>query len=131
MVTPAVSMISRRQADGDIASPGVFKDMDLVRVFVNEQVFAVDTQGSRIVSVVSRNAVTGRDTRFAAPVFVDCTGKAQLGLLAGASTVGGRESTATYGESLASEEADTMHHGHTVLFRTELAAEPVDFPPVP
>lgn len=131
MVTPAVSMISRRQADGDIASPGVFKDMDLVRVFVNEQVFAVDTQGSRIVSVVSRNAVTGRETRFAAPVFVDCTGKAQLGLLAGASTVGGRESTATYGESLAPEEADTMHHGHTVLFRTELAAEPVDFPPVP
>jgi hypothetical protein len=69
--------------------------------------------------------------RFSAPVFIDCSGKAILGLHSGAETLYGQESQAEYGESLAPAHADNMHHGHTVFFRTRMADSPVPFPQVP
>lgn len=130
-VTPVVAELSERQADGDIAAPKLFESMDCVQVFPNEQVFHVVKDGRKIQAVDSRNAVTGREHRFTAPLFIDCTGRAQLGVLAGAATMTGQESSFDFGESLAPGQADLMHHGNTVLFRTEQTGEPVDFPDVP
>ena len=57
-------------------------------------------------------------------IFIDCTGTAMLGLLAGAQTCYGQESQLDYGESLAPERRDDMHHGNTVFFRTRIAEAP-------
>ncbi|MDO4616663.1 MAG: MATE family efflux transporter [Lachnospiraceae bacterium] len=42
------------------------------------------------------------------------------------STMFGQESYSDYGEKLAPEYADDMHHGNTVLFRTEIKDNPVE-----
>ncbi|HEY4375889.1 MAG TPA: FAD-dependent oxidoreductase, partial [Acidimicrobiales bacterium] len=85
----------------------------------------------RIVSIDVREARSGRELRFAAPVFVDTTGTAILGLLAGAEILSGREAHDEYGEYYAPAERDEEHHGNTVFFRTAMAEEPSEFPEVP
>jgi hypothetical protein len=77
------------------------------------------------------NVMTGEMRRFRSRVFADCSGRASLGLLAGAETRFGRESRSEFGESLAPETADEMHHGNTVMFRTRMSDGPVPFPEVP
>jgi hypothetical protein len=94
-------------------------------------VYNTITADSSIVSVDARNARTGREIRLSAPVFIDCSGKAIIGLLSGAETLYGQESRAEYDESLAPVHGDNMHHGNTVFFRTRMMENPISFPDVP
>jgi hypothetical protein len=64
-------------------------------------------------------------------MFIDTTGTAMLGVLAGAETLFGREARSEFGEGYAPEVADDMHHGNTLFFRTRMADAPVLFPEVP
>jgi len=64
-------------------------------------------------------------------VFIDASGVAILGVLVGAETLFGREARSEFGEPYAPEEADRMHHGNTLFFRTGMADHPVPFPDVP
>ena len=57
--------------------------------------------------------------------------RAIVGVLAGAETRFGREGRGEFNESLAPEQADQMHHGNTVTFRTRMMDRPVPFPDVP
>ena len=66
-----------------------------------------------------------REIRLSASHFIDCTGTAILGILAGAPTMFGIESADEFGESHAPAERLDQHHGHTVFFRTRMADEPV------
>ena len=86
---------------------------------------------TRIISVDATNTSTNRELRFVAPCFIDCTGRAALGLLVGADCRMGRERRAEFNESLAPEKSDAMHHGSTLSFRTRMADRPVTFPEVP
>lgn len=63
-------------------------------VFLEHQIFDVARDGDRHVSVDARDARSGRETRFRGAMFIDCTGTAILGLLAGAETMFGYESRA-------------------------------------
>ncbi|MGU3502498.1 FAD-dependent oxidoreductase [Mycobacterium sp. C31M] len=54
-----------------------------------------------------------------------------VGLLAGARTLFGNESSAEYYEPSAPSEHLDQHHGHTVFFRTRESKEAVAFPDVP
>jgi hypothetical protein len=128
---PIVNALAERQEDGDIGAAKILAEMDNVDLFMEEEVFNVVMDGSRIAALDSRNARTDVEKRFRARVFVDGTGRAQLALLSGAATYGGEEAKSDYEESLAPEKADSMHHGNTVFFRTEEADGPVDFPEVP
>ena len=85
----------------------------------------------KIKDVIVRNVRNGQDNRLCAPVFADCSGVAVLAKLAGAPIRSGREARAEFGEGLAPETADAMHHGNTVFFRTRMADRPVDFPKIP
>ena len=80
----------------------------------NFRAVAVNMDGSRIASVVIRNIETGKELLLKAPVFADCTGDANLGFMAGADWMMGREGRDEYGESLAPEKADKLTMGSSV-----------------
>jgi hypothetical protein len=125
-----VKMLTERTPDGDIVAFQLLKDAG-VSVFLEHRVFDAVTDGARLVSIDIREARSGQESRLGAPMFIDCTGTAILGILTGAETMSGQESKAEFGEPLAPEERDDMHHGNTLFFRTRMASHPVDFPEVP
>jgi hypothetical protein len=128
---PLVSELSERGPDGDLHALTVLRAEPNATVFLEHHVYGVATQGKSIVSVEAREARSGRERRFRAPVFIDCTGTAILGLLAGAETLFGRESRAEFGEGLAPEEHLHEHHGNTVFFRTREGKGPCRSPACP
>jgi hypothetical protein len=126
-----VAELSQRTEDGDIVARQIIEAEPTASIFLERRVVAVQTDGDRIVSIDVREGRTGRETRFAAPVFIDTTGQAILGILAGAEILTGREGRDEYGEYYAPPERDEEHHGHTLFFRTKMADEPTPFPEVP
>jgi hypothetical protein len=126
-----VAELSARNPDGDIVARQVLEAEPNVSIFMEHRVYDMVTDGDRIVSIDVREARTGRERRFAAPIFIDTTGTAILGLLAGAEILTGREGQDEFGEHYAPAERDDEHHGHTLFFRTRMADEPKDFPDVP
>lgn len=126
-----VDVLSERQRDGDIAADQILHGLPGCDVYLSEHIFDVHCEENRIASIDTVNVKTSREHRFHAAEFIDCTGRAILGVLSGAATMEGQESRSDYHESLAPLKADTMHHGDTVLFRTKMEENPVDFPEVP
>lgn len=76
--------------------------------FPNERVMSAEKNGDVIAAVVSRNTLTGRETRFAGRYFADGTGDGWLGLFAGAEYMHGRESKDEYNEAPAPEQRDEI-----------------------
>ncbi|MCL2659875.1 MAG: FAD-dependent oxidoreductase [Acidobacteriaceae bacterium] len=119
------------------ANYGDEQKLDLVRaeknisLFLNTRLFSVEKQDGKIESVTAREILTGRDLRFRAPLFADCTGDATLGYLAGADFRYGRESRAQTGEPLAPEVADNFVNGASVMWYSEDAGKPSPFPETP
>jgi len=66
------------------------------------------TNAAKIRSVVARNMQDLTRTRFAAKIFIDCTGDSWLGYYAGAKYRYGREATWQHNESIAPELADML-----------------------
>jgi hypothetical protein len=126
-----VAELSARADDGDLVARQVLEAEPTVSIFLEHRVFAMATDGDRIVSIDVRESRTGHERRFAAPVFIDTTGTAILGLLAGAEILTGREGRDEFGEHYAPPTRDEEHHGHTLFFRTKLADGPRAFPDVP
>jgi len=123
--------LSVRTKDGDLAALALLEAEPKARVYLEHRIFDARTDGSRIVSVDAVSARGGQELRFNADMFIDSTGVALLGMLTGAETLFGREARSEYDEPYAPEEADDMHHGNTLFFRTHMAPEPVSFPEVP
>ena len=53
-----------------------------IRLFLNTHVWQVEKDGSRVVAVVAKDIRTGKELRFSARLFADCTGDGTLGFLA-------------------------------------------------
>lgn len=123
--------LSARTPDGDLAAFGLLQKEPTATVFLEHRIVAAKREGDRIVSVDAVQARGGHERRFRARVFIDASGVAQLGVLAGAETLFGREARSEFDEGYAPEVADDMHHGNTLFFRTRMADEPVPFPEVP
>lgn len=128
---PLILDLAERTAEGDLRAAELLAGEPHATIFLEHTVFDAATDGTSITSVDARDARSGWESRFRAPVFIDCTGKAVLGLLTGAETLFGQESRAEFGEGLAPENRVNAHHGHTVFFRTRMAESPVAFPDVP
>jgi len=111
--------------------PRPFADEKNLHTFFNMRAFAVQKAEDRIQAVDACDVSTGRETRFVAPVFVDCTGDGWIGFWADATCRHGREGYREFNESRAPNEPDRRTHGNTVCFATALADEPVTFPEVP
>jgi hypothetical protein len=126
-----VRELAERTPDGDIAARSILEAEPNVALHLERRVFALASDDARITSIDVRHARTGQETRFTAPLFIDCTGTAILGRLAGAETLTGQEGRAAFGEPTAPEVGDDMHHGNTLFFRTRMAEHAVGFPEVP
>ncbi len=126
-----VDELTKRQPDGDLSAREVLEAEPNVSLFLEHHAYAVVMDGRRIVAVDAHHTPSGVERRLRAPVYIDCTGRAAIGILAGAKTRFGREARSEFGETLAPKRADRMHHGNTVTFRTRMADRPAPFPDVP
>lgn len=123
--------LSQRAPDGDLLAFSLLRAEPTASVFLEHRIVGVTKEDSRIVTVDAVEARGGHERRFKASVFIDASGVAILGVLAGAETLFGREARSEFGESYAPAIADEMHHGNTLFFRTRMADRPVPFPEVP
>lgn len=110
---------------------GVVKAEPNIRLFLNTRAVGVEKHGNRITAVIAREVLTGRERRYSAPLFADCTGDGTIGYLAGADYRYGRESRGETGESLAPETADRLVMGTSVMWYSEDAGRPAPFPDCP
>lgn len=109
-----------------------------IHQFLGHSVYSLEKEHQTIRSVDALEIETGITRRFSAPVFIDCTGDGWLGYWAGAEYRYGRESRhdfnegfERYGELWSPEEADQRIMGSSVLWRSYVKDEPVEFPEVP
>ena len=123
--------LAQRTPDGDLAALSLLQAEPTASVFLEHRIVAAAREGDRIVSVDAVQAKGGQERRFKGRMFIDTSGVAMLGVLAGAETLFGREARSEYDEPYAPEVADDMHHGNTLFFRTKMADQPVPFPDVP
>lgn len=122
--------ISQRTGDGDLLALSLLEAEPTASVYLEHRIIKASTAGSNIVSVDAVHSRTGQERRFTGRMFIDASGTAMLGILAGAETLFGREARSEFDEAYAPETADAMHHGHTLFFRTRMAEHPVPFPDV-
>lgn len=85
-----------------------------IQLFSSYRAVRVQKEGADIHSVVIRHVEQGTELVLTAPLFCDCTGDGNLGVMAGADYLMGRESRAEYGESLAPETGDKLTMGSSV-----------------
>lgn len=102
-----------------------------IRLFLNQHVVRVEKAGGSIVAVIAQDIRSNRETRFQGRWFVDCTGDACVGFLAGADYRVGREARSETGESEAPEKADTQVMGTSVQWYAAKQDAPVSFPLCP
>jgi hypothetical protein len=102
-----------------------------IALFLSMHVFRVQKDGDRILSVDGKHIVTGKELRFAAPSFIDCTGDGSVGAWAGAEYRVGREAKDEHNESIAPDKADKMVLGTSLMWGSVEGEEPSTFPEVP
>lgn len=123
-----------RSVVSEVAGPDrekIIRGEKNIHLHLGWHVFRATMKGKRIESVDAKNTATNKERRFAAPVFIDCTGTGSVGFLAGAEFRMGREAKSEFSEGLAPERADKLHHGNTVVFSTRMADCPTSFRDVP
>lgn len=101
---------------------------DNLALFINCRVVAVEKEGDRIVSVIGRHIETGKEMKFVAPLFVDCTGDGTVGYLVGAHYRMGREGKDEFGESRAPDKPDLLTMGASVQWYSTETDKPAAFP---
>jgi len=101
-----------------------------VDIYANKHIFKVGKDGRRIVSLTARDMQGGNDLEIKGRLFVDCTGDGDLGYLAGAEYMIGRESKAYAGEKHAPEVSDMKMMGSTIYWRAFPRKESGKFPDV-
>lgn len=110
------------------------KKLDCIRreknitLFLGYHFNAIEKEGSVIKSVTAANIFSGKELRFEAPLFADCTGDGTMGFLAGADFMMGREGSGEFGENIAPPQADKMTMGASVQWNTMDSGKPSAFP---
>ena len=87
-------------------------------------------KNGQISSVVVTNVLSGKRTRFRAPLFIDATGDATLARAAGCETMYGREARSAFNESLAPLEAEKLVMGHSLRWYSEEREKNMPFPDI-
>jgi len=99
-------------AYGDDKKLAVVRAEKNIHLFLNKHVYKVFSGSARILAVIAKDIRTGRELKFTAPLFADCTGDGTVGYLAGADfdiTIKG-------------------HMGRTNLWRVVDIGKPAPFP---
>ena len=77
-----------------------------VSLFLNYRAIGVTKEGDKTTSVGCKDIEMGKQLKFKAPLWSECTVDGTIGYLAGADYRMGREGRDEYGESIAPEKAD-------------------------
>lgn len=109
----------------------LLQNQENLSLFLNTQVFRVTKEGNRIVSVIGKNIISGKEYIFKGKIFSDCTGDGELGYIAGADFRMGRESKEETGEPRAPLVADKMVMGTSVQWYAENTQNISTFPDCP
>ena len=104
------------------------KNIDL---YLNTHVYKVNKNGNKIVSVVAKDILTGKESIFRGKLFVDCTGDGSVGYLAGADYQIGRESFLETNEGSAPKKADKIVMGTSIQWYAERYDSVSNFPACP
>ena len=99
-----------------------------ITLFLNYHANKVKMRGNTIQKVYAKHTCTGEEIVLEAPLFVDCTGDATIGFLAGADYHIGREGKDEFNEPLAPETADKMTMGASVQWYSVDKGSPTTFP---
>ncbi len=99
-----------------------------IHLYLNVHVNEVEVDGDRIASVTAQNIRTGERLKFRAPLFADCTGDGNLGILAKADYREGREARNETDEELAPDQGDKLVMGTSVQWYSTEEQEPSTFP---
>ncbi|HNX33220.1 MAG TPA: FAD-dependent oxidoreductase [Kiritimatiellia bacterium] len=104
---------------------------DRYRLVLNTRVTGIEKDGAgKISAFIARTLPTGAETRFRAKFFADCTGDAVIARMAGAQVMYGRESRATFNESLAPVIGDRQVMGMSVIWHSKRAPGNSPFPDI-
>jgi hypothetical protein len=102
-----------------------------IREMLGWHAYGVVMGARGIAGVDARDIHTGRELRFAAPVFIDATGDGCVGAAAKAEFRQGREARSEHDEPTAPEKADRMTLGTSLLWGSRDAGRPTAFADVP
>lgn len=100
-----------------------------ITLLLETSLYSASMKAGKIDHVLARCDKSEHIYRIAAPLFLDATGDARLGLEAGAEMRTGREARSEFGETLTPEKADQETLGSSILFTSKLHDRPMPFTP--
>lgn len=110
----------------------VVKNEPNIDLYINHSVVQVKMKDAgQIGSVFAQSILTGRQVECCAGLFADCTGDANLGFLAGAAFMYGRESRSFAKETLAPRNPDMLTMGSSVMWYSTVKKKESTFPHLP
>lgn len=98
-----------------------------ITLYLNTYACNTETEGNMLTAVFARQLTTEKTFRFAAQMFIDCSGDGMISAMAGASYMFGREAADTFGEPGAVKQADQVTMGNSIQFKAVDAGCPVPF----
>ena len=99
-----------------------------ISLFAGYTVVDAEMNDGKIVAVTAVEATEQTRIRISGNLFSDCTGDAYLAVMAGATTMMGREAKSEFGETLAPEKADDFTMGVSIEWYCEDWNTPCKFP---
>lgn len=99
-----------------------------ISLFAGYTVVNAEMKEGKIVAVTAVEATNQNLIRISGNLFSDCTGDANLAVMAGAATMMGREARSEFGETLAPEKADDFTMGVSIEWYCEDWNTPCSFP---
>lgn len=100
-----------------------------ITLLLDSTVYAVEMKDSTIKSANVRCDKSEHIYRITAPLFIDCTGDARLGLEAGAEMRWGKESRSEHQEPLAPKDGNRETLGSSILFTARKHDQPMPYKP--
>lgn len=97
-------------------------------LFAGYTVVNAEMKDGKIVAVTAVEATNQNLIRISGNLFSDCTGDANLAVMAGSATMMGREARSEFGETLAPEKADDFTMGVSIEWYCEDWNTPCSFP---
>jgi hypothetical protein len=101
-----------------------------ISLFLNYRATGVEMSGTQISAVVAVHTESSKEMKFVAPFFADCTGDGNIGFLAGADYMTGREGRNEFNEPTAPEVKDKMTMGASVQWYSEASSAKSTFPDI-
>ena len=108
----------------------IVKNEKNISLFLNCHANEVNMKNGRIESVKATNTNTGEELLFSAPLFADCTGDANIGAMAGAKFMWGRENSMKFDEKLAPNLSDSLTMGTSIQWYAQDTINDIAFPDI-